>query len=258
MSQIESARNVLKQHLDGIRPSIAIILGSGCSIEPDQVFWELTASNIPGFITPKVEGHSGCVTAGVIGRQQVLLIQGRVHTYEGHTWDRVTFQVRLMHALGIPNIIFFSAAGGIQSSLNPGDIMLVKDHICTQPLGATRRSGPVYDPFWIERVISVCDDVPVSSGVFVWTLGPSYETPTEILSFERRGGDAVGMSLVPEALEAAALDMNVLAAAVITNSAAGLGEEQLAHEDVLRAAGQARTNLANLLSVAVDQAPEAG
>ena len=181
-------------------------------------------------------------------------MQGRVHYYEGVSTESVTFQVRLMHELGIRNIIFISAAGGIHKNLNPGSIMLVEDHICAQPLIATQRVGSVYDALWRERVLAGCDDSTVSCGIFVWTIGPSYETPAEIIAFERRGGDAVGMSLVPEAMEASALGMNVLAAAVITNHAAGLGDRELSHNDVLSAAADTRINLIDVLTIALDQA----
>ncbi|MXW14152.1 MAG: purine-nucleoside phosphorylase [Rhodothermaceae bacterium] len=256
MSRVKTARNLLSKRLGEVQPSVAIILGSGCGLELDQVHWSLTASNIPGFVAPSVAGHSGRVTSGVFTNHEVLLMQGRVHYYEGVSTDRVTFQVRLIHELGIKNIILISAAGGIRATLNPGEIMLVEGHICAQPLTATYRGRSVYDALWRERVIAACTGLTVSSGVYVWTIGPSYETPSEIVAFERRGGDAVGMSLVPEAMEASALDMHVLGATIITNSAAGLHEQELNHEDVLRSAEAARANLADVIARALMQAPQ--
>ncbi len=256
MSQVKIAGNALRDHLGGVQPSVAMILGSGCGAELDHVHWEFAVSGIPGFVSPSVAGHLGRITAGTFAGREVLLIQGRVHCYEGISMDRVTFQVRLIHELGIRNIIFISAAGAIRTTLNAGEMMLVEDHICAQPLTATYRTRSVYDAFWRERVIEACNGSPVSSGVYVWTIGPSYETPAEIAAFERRGGDAVGMSLVPEAMEASALDMHVLAATVITNGAAGLEGRELKHEDVLRAAGAAHANLTDLLIKAVVQAPQ--
>ncbi|MCY3628522.1 MAG: purine-nucleoside phosphorylase [Bacteroidota bacterium] len=256
MSRVKTARNLLSKRLGEVQPSVAIILGSGCGLELDQVHWSLTASNIPGFVAPSVAGHSGRVTSGVFTNHEVLLMQGRVHYYEGVSTDRVTFQVRLIHELGIKNIILISAAGGIRATLNPGEIMLVEGHICAQPLTATYRGRSVYDALWRERVIAACTGLTVSSGVYVWTIGPSYETPSEIVAFERRGGDAVGMSLVPEAMEASTLDMHVLGATIITNSAAGLHEQELNHEDVLRSAEAARANLADVIARALMQAPQ--
>ncbi|MCY4159627.1 MAG: purine-nucleoside phosphorylase [Bacteroidetes bacterium] len=245
---------MLSEHLGIIQPSVAIVLGSGFALELDSVHWQLRASDIPGFVTPTVEGHLGCVTAGTLGRREVLLMQGRVHYYEGNSSDSVTFQVRLANQLNIRNLILISAAGGIRKTLNPGSIMLVEDHICAQPLVATRRERWVYDHSWKDRVATACNDSSLSSGIYVWTIGPSYETPAEIIAFERRGGDAVGMSLVPEALEASALGMRVLAAVVITNYAAGLEEQKLSHKGVLHAATNAQAHLTNLLTVALDQA----
>ncbi len=252
---MKSAYELLSKYLDGIQPSTAIVLGSGLGIELDSTYWQLTSEKIPGFISPTVVGHSGSVTAGVFVQTEVLLMKGRVHYYEGFPKHRVTFQVRLMYELGIRNIIIVSAAGGIRKTLNPGSIMLVEDHICAHGIAATFQARQVYDLSWRERVRSAYNKSPVSSGVYVWTIGPSYETPAEITAFERRGGDAVGMSMVPEAMEASALNMYVFAAAVITNSAAGLGEEELSHESVLNAAIEARVDLTNLLSEAVAQAP---
>ncbi len=252
---MKRAGELLSQYLGGIQPSTAIILGSGLGIELDSIHWELTSEKIPGLIVPTVAGHSGSVTAGVLVQTEVVLMRGRVHYYEGLSHEDVTFQVRLMYELGIRNIIIVSAAGGIRKSLNSGSIMLVEDHICAHGLAATFRDRQVYDTSWRERVRSAYNHSFVSSGVYVWTIGPSYETPAEIIAFERRGGDAVGMSMVPEAMEASALNMNVFAAAFITNRASGLGEEALSHESVLNASAKARTHLTNLLSEAVLQAP---
>ncbi len=255
MRSANEAHKLLSDRLGKIQPSVAIILGSGFGVELDTVHWKFGPSEIPGAAIPTVDGHSGCISAGLMGRHEILLMQGRIHYYEGISFEDVTFQVRLVHELGIRKIIFISAAGGICEQLDPGSIMLVKDHVCAQSLPATRIRGTVYDTLWRERVLAVSDGLPISCGVFVWIMGPSYETPAEIVALGRRGGDAVGMSLVPEALEASAMDMHVLAAAVITNRAAGLQKRELCHEDVLHAASSAHTNLMNFLAAALDQAP---
>jgi len=243
----------LAEHLGDFKPEAAIILGSGLMVDVDFLHCQLSAQDIPGFIAPTVEGHKGQITAGVFANHEILLMQGRVHYYEGMSSAEVAFQVRLAHQLKIKHIIFLSAAGGIQRSWNPGTIMLVEDHICAQPLNATFRHGFVYDIPWRERILSVSTNPHISCGIYVWTLGPCYETPAEIIAFERRGGDAVGMSLVPEALEASSLGMSVLAVAVITNPAAGLGHHYLTHEGVLHAAADAQDHLADLLTIALDQ-----
>lgn len=257
MDQVQVAGNLLSDHLGQIQPSVAIILGSGCGVELDMVHWDLAFSTIPGFVPPSVAGHSGQMTAGILADHDVLLLHGRLHYYEGVSADQVTFHVRLVHELGVKNIILISAAGGIRKTLNPGSIMFVEEHICAQPMIATHREVSVYDMSWREQVMSVCYDFPVTSGVYVWTIGPSYETPAEIVAFERRGGDAVGMSLVPEALEASALRMHVLAATIITNSAAGVADHELNHEDVLHVARGMRMRLTSVLSKAVSLVSEA-
>ena len=248
-----SASKFLLERLGDYNPHTMIILGSGLMVDLHTVHCKWSAVDIPGFIVPTVEGHKGQIIAGVFAGHEILMMQGRVHYYEGVDSSDVTFQVRLAHQLNIRNIIFLSAAGGIRRSLNPGTTMLVEDHICAHPLHATFRHGSVYDAPWRERILSECTNPLISSGIYVWTLGPSYETPAEIITFERRGGDAVGMSLVPEALEASALGMSVLAIAVITNPAAGLGDHYLTHEGVLHAAAYAQDHLAYLLTIALDQ-----
>lgn len=255
-SGLKPASRLIHRCLGGRQPSVAIILGSGLGIQLDSSYGELSASDIPGFVLPTVDGHIGRVRAGVLGQRDVLLIQGRVHCYEGIPETNVAFQVRLIRELGIRNIVLVSAAGGIRDDLDPGSMMLVEDHLCAQPLLATGERGTVYDAGWRRRVITASDGLRVSSGVFVWTIGPSYETPAEIVAFERRGGNAVGMSLVPEALWASALGMRVFAVAVITNRASGLSKRRLGHAEVLRAALSAQANLTQLLVHAVAQSPK--
>ena len=255
-SGFKSASRLLLDCLGGRQPSVAIVLGSGLSVQLDSNYWELPASDIPGFILPTVDGHVGRVTAGTLGQHDVLLIKGRVHCYEGIPEKDVAFQVHLVRELGIRNIVLVSAAGGIRDDLDPGSMMLVEDHLCAQPLLATAERGAVYDAGWKRRVIAASDGLQVSCGVFVWTIGPSYETPAEIVAFERRGGNAVGMSLVPEALWASALGMRVFAVAVITNRASGLSNRKLGHAEVLRTALNAQDNLTQLLVHAVAQSPK--
>lgn len=255
-SGLKPASRLLHRCLGGRQPSVAIVLGSGLNVHLDSSYWELPASDIPGFVLPTVDGHVGRATAGALGHHDVLLIQGRVHCYEGIPERNVAFQVHLIRELGIRNIVLVSAAGGIRDGLDPGSMMLVKDHLCAQPLLATAERGAVYDAGWRRRVIAASDGLRVSCGVFVWTIGPSYETPAEIVAFERRGGNAVGMSLVPEALWASALGMRVFAVAVITNRASGLSNRKLGHAEVLRTALNAQDNLTQLLVHAVAQSPK--
>ena len=255
-SGLNSASRLLLGCLEGRQPSVAIVLGSGLGVQLDRNYWEMPASDIPGFVLPTVDGHIGRVTAGSLGQHEVLLIQGRVHCYEGIPEKDVAFQIHLIRELGIRNIILVSAAGGIRDDLDPGSMMLVEDHLCAQPLVATAERGAVYDAGWRRRVIAASDGLRVSCGVFAWTTGPSYETPAEIVAFERRGGNAVGMSLVPEALWASASGMRVLAVAIITNRASGLSNRRLGHAEVLRAALNAQADLTKLLVHAVAQSPK--
>jgi purine-nucleoside phosphorylase len=229
----------------------AIILGSGLGkiaegLEGKKI---IAYSEIPGFPSALIEGHRGELVAGSIGGKRTLVYSGRFHYYQGYSLAEVTLPVRIAKRLGISLLIVTNASGGINVSFKPGDIMLISDHINNMgvnPLIGSEAThfGPLfidmsepYDRLLRERAgeIAAKDGRigKLKEGVYLATMGPSYETKAEISFFNRIGADAVGMSTVPEVIVAVQEALRVLGISVITNMACGIGEGALSHEEVL-------------------------
>jgi purine-nucleoside phosphorylase len=248
---------------DGARPELALVLGSGLGALADEADEARTlgTTELPGYPRSTVEGHAGRLVYGTLEGRPVLFVQGRAHLYEGHTPQELTFPVRLAHALGARRLLLTNAAGGIAERLTPGSLMLITDHlnfafagplvreVASSDAPLPRAGAAPYDPGWTDRSEALAAELDVSlrRGVYVWTRGPSYETPAEIRMFSRLGADAVGMSTVPEALAAARLGMPVLGLSTITNRAAGLAAGALDHDDVLEVGAQVQGPLRRLV-----------
>ena len=230
------------------RPKIGVILGSGLGESADRLRAaggvSLAYSAIPGMPTPHVLGHVGRLVYGRVHNCPVVMLQGRVHFYEGHSIAAVQFGTRLLHALGISTLIVSNAAGGIRDSFSPGDLMLICSHL--RPLTAFQQwhsdgsdsefSARFDDLLWSETLRrharAVESPLKFHEGVYAMMSGPNYETPAEIRAMQRLGADAVGMSTVPEALLAAKLGVQVLGISCITNAASGLSASSVSHADV--------------------------
>ena len=243
-------------------PEIALVLGSGLGemarSANDAV--AIAASALPGYPSSTVQGHDGRLVFGRLSGRDVVFVQGRLHLYEGLDVRSVTFPIRLVHALGARRLLVTNAAGGINPRFRPGTLMFIEDHInlaFAHPLAGPVADGlprfvdlsAPYDPAWLEaaEAVALRSAVATERGTYLWTSGPSYETKAEIRLFDRFGADAVGMSTVPEVIQARQLGMKVLGLSTITNPAAGLGTEPLAHEDVLAVGAQMRDDLERLL-----------
>lgn len=243
-------------------PRLALVLGSGLgalaeAAEDAVVF---PTADLPGYPPSTVSGHRGRLVFGRLEGQDVVFVQGRVHLYEGHPVRAVTFPIRLVHALGARRLLVTNAAGGISPHCPPGTLMFLSDHInlaFASPLaGPNVDGGPrfpdmsaPYDPAWTDRAeaLALAAGIATRRGVYLWTRGPSYETKAEIQAFRRLGADAVGMSTVPEVIQARYLGMRVLGLSTITNYAAGLHPDPLVHEDVLEVGRQIRGDLERLV-----------
>lgn len=249
-----------------IVPDVALILGSGLGALADEVEDPVVipTSELPGYPQSTVQGHAGRLVLGRMEGKNVLFIQGRVHFYEGHPAKALGAPVRLAHELGAKHLILTNAAGSLNPDWKPGSLVLITDHInmaMKSPLTGPVGDGEVrfpdmsapYDADWIElaKKISVNRNLILHSGVYLWTAGPSYETPAEITFFRRIGADVVGMSTVPEAIQAAALGMKVLGISTITNLAAGLQGKSLNHEEVLEVGREVRSRLVALVRALV-------
>lgn len=256
--QLSEAVAAVRAHTD-LEPELALVLGSGLGALAEEVEdpVSLSTADVPHYPRSTVEGHAGRLVLGTLASRPVLVVQGRIHGYEGHAPRALGFPVRLARALGARGLVLTNAAGGINPAFGPGTLMLISDHLnltMLSPLAGPVGEGEVrfpdmsnpYDETWRERArnIAVTLKIPYREGVYVWTAGPSYETPAEIRFFARAGADAVGMSTVPEAVQAASLGLPVLGISTITNPAAGLQDAPLDHAEVLEVGRQVRDRLA--------------
>jgi purine-nucleoside phosphorylase len=234
-------------------PRVAVVLGSGLGAIPHR-FSELASisfADVPGLAAVSVQGHSGAIALGHCAGAPLLVFRGRLHYYEGYSWDQVTAPVRLMASWGVKTLILTNSAGGIHDRLNPGDLMALRDHLWLQVLNSWKsaaepRTTP-YSPRLIELLQAAEPGRELLAGVYAAVTGPCYETPAEIRALRAMGADAVGMSTAFEAQTAAELGMEVAAISCITNKAAGLTCGTLDHKEVLANAGRPAQRISALL-----------
>ena len=229
----------------GFRPEVGIILGTGLGDFAEQIdaAFTLDYKSIPGFPVSTVEGHKGRLIFGTLEGRRVVAMQGRFHYYEGYTMQQVTFPVRVLRMLGIRYLFVSNASGGINTSFRTGDLMVITDHINLMPnplIGPNMAEfGPrfpdmhnCYDKELIARATAIAQEegIKLQYGVYVGGTGPTFETQAEYRYFKAIGGDAAGMSTVPEVIVARHMSIPVFGVSVITNC--GLSDEIGDHEDV--------------------------
>lgn len=235
-----------------IQPEIGLVLGSGLGVLAEEISEAiyLPYSEIPGFPLSTVEGHLGRLVIGNLVGVPVLVMQGRFHYYEGYDLQTVTFPIRIMQGLGIKKLLVTNAAGGINLDYSAGALMLIEDHInLTGVNPLIGLNDKAFGPRFPDMTFSYSPDylalakkkasllgISVKSGVYVGLTGPSYETPAEINFLRIIGGDAVGMSTVPEVIVARHSGMKVLGISCITNMASGISGQSLNHEEVMATA----------------------
>lgn len=263
---INQTAQSIRAHLPGSwSPQIAIILGSGLGALADEVDAILSISykDIPGFAQSSVEGHAGRLVLGTLEGVNVVVMQGRLHYYEGFDLHQVTFPVRVMKELGAHTLIVTNAAGGLNPDFEAGDLMLIEDHINLLGWGGHNplmgpndpalgprfpAMNPAYDPDLIkiaEKAGIECN-VPLRRGVYILVAGPNYETRAELRLLRQWGADAVGMSTVHETLVARHGGMKVLGISNITNMALADSDEPVNHEEVLAVAEESRPRFVRL------------
>lgn len=238
----------------------AFILGSGMSDLADrcEILARVPFSEVPGMSAASVEGHRGSLALGEWAGKRVLFFEGRLHFYEGHTWNSVVQPVLTAHALGTRTLILTNAAGGIREDLGPGSLLALRDHIewtrpyCWRQAGPGAL-GPVRPSPYSARLIARLEQVSgecnlgLQQGVYAAVTGPAYETKAEIRALRVWGADAVGMSTAREAQTAFDLGMECAAVSCITNKAAGLSDSAINHEEVLVTARAQSQRLGRLL-----------
>ncbi|GAF66730.1 purine-nucleoside phosphorylase [Alkalihalobacillus trypoxylicola] len=249
----------MKQHIEetlellskrGIKkPKIGLILGSGLGVLADEIQHSIKVpyQDIPHFPISTVAGHAGQLVFGELEGQSVIAMSGRFHYYEGYSLEAVTYPVRVFKALGVEQLIVTNAAGGVNTDFNAGDLMIISDHINNMyqnPLmGANDpelgERFPDMSSAYSEKLRSLAKNeaaklqLNVQEGVYVANTGPCYETPAEVRMIRTIGGDAVGMSTVPEVIVARHSNMEVLGISCISNMAAGILPQPLTHSEVI-------------------------
>jgi len=247
----------------GINPAVGIVLGSGLGnfAERAEIISEIPYEDIPCFPRSTVEGHKGRFVFGKIGNTPVVIMQGRVHYYEGYPMEDVIMPARIMGLLGIKTLLLTNAAGGVNKGFSAGDLMLIKDHISCfvpNPLIGKNLSelgtrfpdmSEVYDRELSGRIKACAESLgtELKEGVYCQLTGPSYETPAEIKMLSVLGADAVGMSTAVEAIAARHMGVRVCGISLITNMAAGISEVPLSHEEVKEAADKAEVKFGALV-----------
>lgn len=248
--------------LGGEAPVAGIILGSGLGGLAGRIAGAVKVpyGEIPGFPESTVVGHAGALFAGRLAGRPVVALSGRFHLYEGHEASLTGFSARVLHALGAPVMIVSNAAGGLRRTFQPGDLMLIADHMnlmFRNPLIGALEEGDtrfpdMSDPYdralrTLAREVAEGQGIALQEGVYVALLGPTYETPAEVRMLERLGGDAVGMSTVPEVIVARAMGMQVLGISCITNLACGIATHPLSHAEVLATGARVASTFEGLI-----------
>jgi purine-nucleoside phosphorylase len=267
--QVAEAAAFLRAKLDPLAPRIGIVLGSGLGAAADAVADPLIVpyGEIPHLPQSTVEGHSGRIVAGSLGGVPVVLMQGRVHFYEGYSPLQVTFPMRVLGALGIRAVVLTNAAGGIQAGYHVGQLVVLSDHI--NFMGWNPLNGPNEPRFGLRagaglrffdmteaysrplrelaKTAANEEGFTLEEGIYLATPGPSFETPAEVRAFRTLGATLVGMSTVPETIVARHMGIEVLGISCVTNLAAGLGATRLSHEEVYETGRKVENQLAGLL-----------
>lgn len=248
------------------RPKIGIILGSGLGDFADSLpaAHTISTSDIPHYPVSTVEGHKGKLVFAALGATPILAFQGRVHFYESNNLEPVLYPVRVAHELGIRTLIITNAAGGINRTFQPGDLMVITDQINLTllrgffELARHRQQEAIYSPRLVDMAEEAAarSGIPLRKGVYAGLRGPSYETAAEIEMLTRIGADAVGMSTVFEAWLASALEMEVLGISCITNLSTGITSAKLSHSEVTEVGNRVKEKFARLLVATITMIAE--
>jgi xanthosine phosphorylase len=248
---MDEVMQVLHRYIPkGFAPKAGLILGSGLSTLADQITNAVSIpyQAIPGLHQGTVAGHSSLLVFGYLNGIPVICLRGRLHLYEGASYSSMRILIQIVKRLGASSLIITCAAGSMLPEAGPGELMMINDHINFHP--GNPLAGPndetmgprfvgmeeAYDPVLQELMENAADRLKIDlyKGVYISTLGPSFETPAEIRAFKRWGADAVGMSVVPEVILARHTGLRVVCVAVITNAAAGMSDEKITHEGTLQ------------------------
>lgn len=250
---------------------IAVILGSGLGGYEEEVLdpVEINYNDIPGFPLSTVPGHAGRFIVGTIAEKRVLIMSGRFHSYEGYSMDKVTLPVRIMSLMGVDTLIVTNAAGAVNTSYQPGDLVILEDFINLSGRNPLRgmnldRFGPRFPDMseaYDRKLRTIAEEeakklgIGIQKGVYCFMNGPCFETPAEIRMARIIGADLVGMSTVPETIVARHCGMRVLGISSVTNMAAGVLDQPINHEEVLAVGESIKAPFRKLVSAIIDKMP---
>lgn len=268
-AQYRESADALQAKLGGFRPKVAMILGSGLGYLGDLVEDAVVVpyGEIPHFKHSTAPGHKGQLVFGRLAGQPVAVMQGRVHHYEGYSYEEVSYGVRVLRLLGCDTLFVTNAAGGVNWKFQAGDLMLITDHIkifMESPLRGENLPafGPrfpdashLYTPALQEVARTAARDlgIPLREGVYMYFPGPQYETPAEVRFARVAGADAVGMSTAPEVIVAGHCGMQVLGFTLVSNLAAGILDQPLSEQEVLDAAEACKDKFSRLVLACLER-----
>ncbi|MBD8964734.1 purine-nucleoside phosphorylase [bacterium] len=259
---IEETLDYINEYTDNFEPEIGIVLGSGLGDLADKYCdIAIPYSNIPHFAKSTVQGHKGQLVFADINGRKVVMMQGRNHFYEGHSMSDVTYPIKVMKKLGVKTLILTNAAGAVNKSFRPADLMVITDHINfmgTNPLIGRNDENfgvrfPDMSEVYSKNLIKIVDaagrllKLDLKHGVYMATTGPSYETPAEIKMARFMGADAIGMSTVPEAIVANYCGIEVIGISCISNYATGVSTKKLSHEEVIETTDKVKSKFKELV-----------
>ena len=263
MEQYEASARMIRERLGNFVPRVAMVLGSGLGYLGDEVENPvfIDYQDIPHFKASTAPGHKGRLVFGELEGQRVAVMQGRMHHYEGYSYEAVSYAVRVLRLLGCDTLIVTNAAGCVNTAWKAGDLMLITDQIkmfSESPLRGENLpdfgvrfpdASHLYTPRLQDTARKAAAElsIPLREGVYFYCYGPQYETPAEVRAVRLLGGDAVGMSTAPEVIVAGHCGMEVLGLTLLSNMAAGILDQPLSEQEVLDAAAAAREKFSGLV-----------
>ncbi|WP_200410878.1 purine-nucleoside phosphorylase [Virgibacillus salexigens] len=267
-NEIQEAKDFISSKTN-IIPEVGIVLGSGLGSLADEIEDAVTIpyEDIPFFSKSDAAGHANELVIGRLEGKKIVAMKGRYHYYEGYSLDEVTFPIRVIKALGAKNLIITNSCGAVNTDFNPGELMLITDHINlvgTNPLIGRNNPAlgtrfPDVSEVYSKKLrnlaldIAIENNITLQEGVYGWWSGPVYETPAEIRMIRTLGGDAIGMSTVPEATVAIHSEMSVLGISCLTNMACGILDQPLSHDEVIEVAGKSREKFVLLVKKVINR-----
>tara|TARA_Y100000768_G_scaffold219083_1_gene165168 strand:- start:10540 stop:11325 length:786 start_codon:yes stop_codon:yes gene_type:complete len=256
-------KNVIQyiKEQSNINPKIGIVLGSGLDMFCNRLEnkTNISYNEIPGFRKTSIKGHKGEFVIGDIHGHSIICANGRFHYYEGHEYSEVAIIIDLFKEIGCTHVIMTNSSGCVEDKWEVGDLMLINGHLDYSFISSSENPELIQDNRYdldlinqVEKLASL-NNITLRKGVYAWTTGPTYETPSEILDIKKIGGHAVGMSGLPEIERIHELNMKMIGLCCLTNYASGISKSELTHDEVVDTAKNYQKNFLNLLDTIIEK-----